>query len=246
MTYEQAMSFGAGVAGRPMPAAQASSGKPMRASQPAPAHALNPHARSSSQPVQVARTFSAAMRFTAEDYRREIARVHRSRKRAVIAAVALALLAAAIVCLIAVAGARMLAVADSGMEPAVSAGQTVIMANAGEPYVGAVVAYQDEAGDTRLGRIVAEPGDWVNVATDGVVAVSEERLSSKTAQNVFGTNAGTVVSRQVPEGSYYVLGDAEQATAAGLTGKSDYVPGDQIIGRVVVKVWPVTSFGLVS
>ena len=246
MAYQQAMPLGAGMSGKQIPISQAGGAQPVRSSQPAPAHSLNPHAYVSSQPMHYARTFSVAKRFTAEDYRREIARVRRSRKRKIIAVVACVLLAAAIACFILVAGARTLAVADASMEPAVSQGQTIIMVNANNPYVGAVVAYQDNAGDTHLGRVIAEPGDWVNVAADGVVAVSEERLSSKTAQNVFGTNAGTMVSRQVPEGLYYVLGDAEQATATGLTDKGDFVPGDQIVGRALAKVWPITSLGLVS
>ena len=246
MAYEQTMTLGAGMAGKPMPASKAAGAQPVRTSQPVPAHSLNPHAYATSQPLYFARAFSAATRFTAEDYRREIARVRRSRKITAVIVVMLVVLAAAIVSLIVIAGARTFAVADTGMEPVVSEGQTVIMVNANEPYVGAVVAYQDSEGETHLGRVVAEPGDWVNVAADGVVAVSEERLSSKTAQSVFGTNAGTVVSRQVPEGSYYILGDAEQATANGLSTKENYVSGDQIIGRAVVKVWPVTSLGLVS
>lgn len=247
MAYEQAMSLGSGMPAQSATTAQAASAKPARTQHPAPAHSLNPHAYASSQPMHFARAFSVTKRFTAEDFRQELARARRSRRRTAIIVVFLALMAAAVVGLVVIAGARTIAVADTGMEPAISEGQTVVMVNANEPPAGAVIAYRDDEGDMHLGRVVAEPGDWVNVAADGVVAVSEERLSSKTAQSVFGANAGTVVSREVPEDAYYVLGDAEEATATGLTtNKGDFVPGDQIVGRAVVKVWPVTSLGLVS
>ena len=186
------------------------------------------------------------VRFTAEDFRREIARVRKARKRnVVIVAIVVAIVAIAIVVGV-LAGVNARAVADEGMAPSLSQGQFVVTARDREPASGDVIAFHGEAGDVQFARIVAGPGDWVSVASDGTVAVSEQALSADSAKNVFGDNASSVVSRVVPENSFYVLADAENATTSGLTDETDFVDAGRIAGRAVATVWPVTSVGLVS
>ena len=184
--------------------------------------------------------------FSAADYRRELARVKRVRKRNVALVILAALIIAAGVAFVVLSGATPHTVSDSSMAPVLSEGEHVITVNAREIRTGSVVAYHDENGDVQFGRVVAEPGDWVSVGADGTVAVSEEALSVDSAKNVFGTGYDSVTTRIVPDDSYYVLGDAEDATVAGLSNASDFVSDDQVVGEALAKVWPITSVSLVS
>ena len=184
--------------------------------------------------------------FSAADYRNELARVKRVRKRNVVLIVLLVLIAAGIAAFVFLTGASATTVKSTSMAPVLAEGECVITVKAGEVRTGSVVAYRDSAGELQFGRVVAEPGDWVSVAPDGTVAVSEEALSVESAKNVFGTGLSGVTTRVVPDGSYYVLGDAENATADGLSTSQDFVASDQVVGKPVARVWPITSVGLVS
>lgn len=187
------------------------------------------------------------VRFTTADFRREIERVRKARRRKVALIVAIiAAVVALVVALVAVLGVSARTVNSANMEPALSQGQSVIMVNVRDLSSGTVVAYHDNAGELQFGRVIAEPGDWVSVDREGTVAVSETALSADSAMSVFGSNAGSVTSREVPAGAYYVLGDAQDATASGLTSEADLVSGDQVVGQAVAKVWPITAVGPVS
>lgn len=187
------------------------------------------------------------VRFTAADFRREIERVRRARRRNIaLVVIAILLVVAAAAAAIFAFGVTARTVNDSDMEPVMSEGQSVLTVNAGEIRSGAVVAFHDDGEELRFGRVVAEPGDWVSVSPDGTVAVSDGALSAESAANVFGANAGSVTARAVPDNAYYVLGDAEDATVNGLTSEADFVNADQVVGQALVKVWPITSVGLVA
>ncbi|MBQ9042347.1 MAG: signal peptidase I [Eggerthellaceae bacterium] len=190
---------------------------------------------------------SGQVRFTTADYRRELERVLKARKRKVALVVFVVILVVAlIVAAVFVFGVSARAVDDSRMEPALSQGQHVIMVNARDLSSGTVIAYHDNTGELQFGRIVAGPGDWVSVDKQGTVAVSNSALSADSAANVFGSNASSITTREIPESKYYVLGDAESATTSGLTSEADLVSGDQVVGQAVAKVWPITSVGLVA
>lgn len=187
------------------------------------------------------------VRFTAADFRREIERVRRARRRNIaLIVIAILLVVAALAVAVFMFGVSARTVNGSDMEPVMSEGQAVLTTRANDIRSGTVVAYHDGGGELQFGRVVAEPGDWVSVSPDGTVAVSDSALSTESAANVFGANASKVTTREVPESSYYVLGDAEDATVNGLTSEADFINADQVVGQALVKVWPITSVGLVS
>ena len=104
----------------------------------------------------------------------------------------------------------------------------------------------DRDGDeVAFGRVVAEPGSWVNIMNDGTLFVTEASLGNSSS-GANQTSNKVKITRQVPPDSYYVLGDAEDATISGLANAEDFVMTDQVIGKTLFKVWPITSFGPVN
>ena len=247
MAYDQAIPLGAGLSGQlNMPSLSG------RLNMPSLSHASTAQAGSPSgvslseaSPAQAAG--SSSPRFTAADYRRELARARKARRRKVVLIVfAVLLIVAVAVAVFMLMGASTRTVKDGAMEPIMSEGQAVVTVKSEELNTGHVVAYHDGTGDVKFGRIVAKPGDWVSVSPSGTVAVSEEALTNDGAAGVFGDDAKSITTREVPDDSYYILGDAEDATPNGLATQSDFVVGDDIEGKAVATVWPITSLGLVS
>lgn len=247
MAYDQALPLGASLSGQvnmPSLSGRVNTSAFQHVATAAPSA---PTASSSPAASTPAVANNTPPRFTAADYRNELIRARKARRRKIVLVVLLVFaLASAAVALVMVMGASARTVSDSAMEPAMSQGQFILTVKEPELNTGHVVVYRDSAGEARFGRIVAGPGSWVSVSPDGTVAVSDDALTADSAAGVFGSNASSITTREVPDDSYYILGDAEDATPNGLTTESDFISADSIEGKAVATVWPVTSLSLVS
>ena len=199
---------------------------------------------------QIADAANAARRhveegFTTADLRNELKRSKRSRawKRfGIVLGVLVALIAAAAIAVVVFCSVNQ--VNSDSMAPTLRNGQFVVSSKDTSLSRGDAFAYRD-GDEIVFGRVVAEPGSWVNIMNDGTLFVTEASLGNSSS----GTNQTSnkvKITRQVPPDSYYVFGDAEGATISGLANAEDFVMTDQVIGKTLFKVWPITSFGPVN
>ena len=181
--------------------------------------------------------------FTTDDLRRELKRSQRVRawKRfGVVVGVIVALVAAVALTVMLLFSVNF--VNAGTMAPALKNGQVVISSKDPGLSSGDVFAYRDGDG-VSFGRVIAGPGSWVSIMSDGSLTISETAVSGTSEQGDSHSSAEVKISRQVPVGSYYVLGDAEDATINGLANAEDFVASDQVIGKALFKVWPLVNFG---
>ena len=151
---------------------------------------------------------------------------------------------AAVAVLVATLWMPVLQIYGNSMTPTLQEGEIVVTLKTSELKRGDVVAFY-YGNKLLVKRCIAGPGSWVNIMNDGTLFVTEASLGNSSS----GTNQTSnkvKITRQVPPDSYYVFGDAEGATISGLANAEDFVMTDQVIGKTLFKVWPITSFGPVS
>lgn len=85
-------------------------------------------------------------------------------------------------------------------------------------------------------RVIGLPGDEV-VIEDGVVTVNGVTLDEPYAD--LGTYDGT---HRVPEGSLFVMGD-NRGSSSDSRRSLGFVDVDDVVGRAVVRIWPLDAFG---
>ena len=183
--------------------------------------------------------------FTTVDLRNELKRSKRShalKRLGIVLGVLVALIAAAAVAVAVFCSVNQ--VNSDTMAPTLRDGQLVVSSKDASLSRGDAFAYRD-GDEVAFGRIVAESGSWVNIMNDGTLFVTEASLGNSSS-GANQTSNKVKITRQVPPDSYYVLGDAEDATISGLANAEDFVMTDQVIGKTLFKVWPITSFGPVS
>ena len=51
---------------------------------------------------------------------------------------------------------------------------------------------------------------------------------------------------QVPEDTYFVMGDERSVSVDSRLTQVGCIPRDQIVGKLALRVWPLGSFGVVG
>lgn len=99
---------------------------------------------------------------------------------------------------------------------------------------------------TLIKRIIAKAGDWVEMEEDGSVIVNGEKLEEDYVLEKALGECDIEFPYQVPEKSYFVLGDKRDVSIDSRSTVIGSVSEDQIIGRVFIRVYPFNKFGLIE
>lgn len=94
-------------------------------------------------------------------------------------------------------------------------------------------------------RVIATPQDWVNIDEDGKIYVNNVLLDESY---IYGKTVQGDIKYpfQVPSDSYFVLSDQREIMVDSRNKEIGCIKQEDIVGKVVFKVWPVGRFGLVK
>ena len=135
-------------------------------------------------------------------------------------------------------------VEGSSMEPTIHDGQSAIKIKAaywfGDPQRGDVITGNHPYdGYGLIKRVIALPGEWVQVTRDHVY-INGEPLEEPYSQ---GRNNPIYSRTQVPENSYFVMGDnRNHSTDSRSWGM---MPRENITGKAWLVYWPLGDWHLI-
>lgn len=94
---------------------------------------------------------------------------------------------------------------DNDMYPLLADGQAIVVFKLGKIFVNEPVLYETSDGIEKIGRIVAQGGDEVNITEEGLYVNGNILYTSLPYETKPPTKKEIKV--KVPEGSYYILND---------------------------------------
>ena len=159
--------------------------------------------------------------------------------------VLITIILALIIFLVARATIQTFVIVMTSMEPNFHDGQRLVINKAayifGEPERGDVVIFRAPNGrqDDFIKRIIAIPGDTVEVK-NGAVYVNGVELDEPYIKS---PPSYTFAEQEVPEKSYFVLGDNRNHSNDSHHGW--LVPRENMIGKAWLSTWPPTDWGVV-
>ena len=140
-------------------------------------------------------------------------------------------------------------VRGSSMEPTLHNGDCILVRTWGydAPEPGDIVAIKakDREGKHLVKRVIAGPGDWVDIDEHGNVFVNEVELYEPYLVEKALGDCDITLPYQVPESKIFVMGDHRSVSLDSRNTALGCVGDEQVVGKLLFRVWPFEGFGIV-
>ncbi len=95
-------------------------------------------------------------------------------------------------------------------------------------------------------RVIANPGDWVDIDKEGNVYVNSEAIDEPYLQAKAFGDCNIKLPYQVPESRLFVMGDNRDVSVDSRNTSVGCVAEEQIVGKIVFCIWPFSDFGAIK
>jgi signal peptidase I len=149
---------------------------------------------------------------------------------------------AAIAVLVATLLLPVLQIYGSSMAPTLADGEIVLTLKTSEFETGDVVAFYYN-NKILVKRVIAKAGDWVNITPEGDVYVNDQLLDEPYLDEKAFGDCNIELPYQVPESRVFVMGDHRSISVDSRNTAVGCVAEEQIVGKLIFRVWPFDGFG---
>lgn len=152
---------------------------------------------------------------------------------------------AAVAALIATLWMPVLQIHGNSMAPTMTDGDILVSVKGSSYETGDVIAFYYN-NNILVKRVIALPGDWVDMDENGNVAVNGVMLDEPyVVEKAYG-QCDLEFPYQVPAAKLFVLGDQRSISADSRSSSVGCIADDQIVGKIVFRVWPLSDFGTIK
>lgn len=149
---------------------------------------------------------------------------------------------AAVAVLVATLWLPVLQIYGSSMTPTLYDGEIVFSVKTSDLGPGDVVAFYYN-NKILIKRVIAGPMSWVDMDEDGTVYVDSLELDEPyLTEKAFG-DTNIELPYQVPDGKVFVMGDHRATSVDSRNTAVGCVAQEQIVGKIVFRVWPLDRIG---
>lgn len=138
-----------------------------------------------------------------------------------------------------------LQVTGTSMSPTLQEGQ-VLMASKGHDFkTGDVIAFYYN-NKILVKRVIAMPGDWVNISEDGTVYVNDITIDEPYLKEKALGDCNIELPYQVPESKIFVMGDNRSVSLDSRNTAIGCISEEQVVGRITFAIWPLSKISKID
>ena len=149
---------------------------------------------------------------------------------------------AAVTVLIAVLLLPVLRIYGQSMNSTLSSGELVVSVRGASFKTGDIIAFYYN-NNILVKRVIANSGDWVDIDLDGNVYVNQKKIDEPYLNEKSYGEPTIDFPYQVPDERVFVLGDNRSVSIDSRHTSIGCVTSEQIVGKIVFRVWPLSKLG---
>ena len=151
---------------------------------------------------------------------------------------------AAMAVLVATLWLPVLRIYGSSMTPTLQDGEIICTVKASNFEPGDIISFYYN-NKILVKRVIARPGEWVNIDEDGAVSVNGTVLEEPYLVEKALGDTDIELPYQVPDGKIFVMGDHRSTSVDSRNTAVGCVAQEQVVGKIVFRVWPFGRLGTV-
>lgn len=152
---------------------------------------------------------------------------------------------AALAVLVATLWLPMLRIYGRSMAPTLRPGDILLAVRTSDPGPGDIVAFSCN-NKILVKRVIGGPGDWIDMDADGTVYVNAVRLAEPYLTEMALGDCNIELPYQVPDGRFFVMGDHRSTSIDSRNTAVGCVSREQIMGKIILRVWPLERMGILN
>ena len=152
---------------------------------------------------------------------------------------------AAIAVLVAMLWLPVLQIYGNSMTPTLADGEIIFTVKTSDFEPGDIISFYYN-NKILVKRVIARPGEWVNIDEEGNVYINDVLLDEPYLEQKDFGDCNIELPYQVPEGKVFVMGDHRSVSVDSRNTAVGCVASEQIVGRIVFRVWPLKRLGTVK
>jgi len=155
------------------------------------------------------------------------------------------MIVAAIATIIATLVMPVLQISGSSMTPTLEEGEIVVSLKTKNLETGDVIAFY-HGNKILVKRVIAGAGSYVKMDEEGNVYVDGKLIDEPYIKEKSLGEHDITFPYQVPEGKWFVLGDHRSVSIDSRNSEIGCVKQDDIVGKIIFRVWPLNELDKIS
>lgn len=152
---------------------------------------------------------------------------------------------AAIAVLVATIWMPVLQIYGNSMTPMLNDSEIVMSLKTSKISKGDVIAFYYN-NKILIKRVIGNSGDWIRITDTGDVYVNDILLDEPYVSDKALGDSNIEYPYQVPEGKVFVMGDHRSVSVDSRNTSVGCVAQEQIVGRLLFKLWPIKDIGKIG